>query len=144
MTTTPDGGTERRIPDDVVNALGAMRVPIMISHVVPDADALGSMFAMARSLASDQCRAKVSLPAGSLSKRLSFMFDWAEVAVATGNDFSSADGFIALGYRQETSLQYRKGGQGNGLVGRQNAYQYRPPCHEHGIRDDELDRRRCE
>ncbi|MFQ5461811.1 MAG: bifunctional oligoribonuclease/PAP phosphatase NrnA [Phycisphaerae bacterium] len=96
MTTTPNGATDRSIPEDVVRAIDAMCAPIMISHVVPDADALGSMFAMARSLASDRCQPKVSLPAGSLSKRLSFMFDWAQVEVASETDFSSADGFIAL------------------------------------------------
>jgi len=96
MTTNPDGDADRRIPDDIVSALAGMRAPIMISHVVPDADALGSMFAMARAFRSDRCRAKVSLPDGSLSKRLAFMLDWAEVEVATGGDFSDADGFIAL------------------------------------------------
>lgn len=68
----------------------------MISHVVPDADALGSMFAAARSLSGGGCTPKVSLPADSLSQRLAFLFERAAVDVATKGDFASADGFVVL------------------------------------------------
>lgn len=84
------------VPDDVIEALHPMRAPVMLTHVVPDADALGAMFAMAVAWESDECRPKVSLPDGSLSKRLAFMFDWAKVKVATPDDFVAADGFVVL------------------------------------------------
>ncbi len=84
------------VPGSVIEAIRRMRAPVMIAHVVPDADALGSMFAMAVAWASDECQPKVALPPGSLSQRLGFMFDQAEVAVATADDFAAADGFIVL------------------------------------------------
>lgn len=68
----------------------------MISHVVPDADALGSMFAMARAWDSDARNPVVALPAGSLSQRLSFMFEQAGVQVADDDAFARADGFVVL------------------------------------------------
>lgn len=73
-----------------------MRAPIMISHVVPDADALGSMFAMALAWESSGRETKVSLPDGSLSQRLAFLREWANVTVASPDDFARADGFVTI------------------------------------------------
>jgi len=73
-----------------------MRAPIVIAHVVPDADALGAMLAMAAACASNDSSPKFSLPAGSLSQRLTFMFDGSAAPVATVDDFAVADGFIVL------------------------------------------------
>ncbi len=84
------------VPEEVIDAIGRMHAPIVIAHVVPDADALGAMFAMARAWASKNCRPKASLPAGSLSQRHGFLFEWAEVPVAALEDFAAADGFIVL------------------------------------------------
>lgn len=84
------------VPDAVVEAIRRMHVPVIITHVVPDADALGAMFAMAVAWASDTCQPKAALPAGSLSQRLGFLRDWAEVTVATPDDVAAADGFIVL------------------------------------------------
>ena len=81
---------------DVAAAMSAFRRPVVIAHVVPDADALGSMFATARLWARDGLRLHVALPDGSLSQRLAFMFDWAGVPVASAEDFAAADGFIVL------------------------------------------------
>lgn len=82
------------VPREVLLAIKAMRTPIVVSHVVPDADALGSMLAIARSLTGGNCKPKVSLPDGSLSRRLAFMFEQAGMAVASNDDFAAADGFI--------------------------------------------------
>ena len=84
------------MPAEVIEAIGAMRSPVVISHVVPDADALGSMFGLARAWTSAERRPKVSLPEGCLSQRLAFLFDLAAVSVATPADFEKADGFVAL------------------------------------------------
>ncbi|MBI4718340.1 MAG: bifunctional oligoribonuclease/PAP phosphatase NrnA [Planctomycetes bacterium] len=77
-------------------ALAAMHRPVVIAHVVPDADALGSVFALAIALDSPTCHPRVSLPDGSLSQRLRFLYDMARVHVASPEDFQTADGFIAL------------------------------------------------
>lgn len=92
----PRAGVERLVPTDVLSAVAAMRRPVVISHVVPDADALGSMCAIARACADDRHQPKVSLPDGSLSQRLAFMVELAGVQVASPADFAAADGFIVV------------------------------------------------
>lgn len=82
------------VPDDVLSAVAQMRAPIVIAHVVPDADALGAMLAVARCLRDESCVPRVALPDESLSRRLTFMFEQAEATVATRADFATADGFI--------------------------------------------------
>jgi phosphoesterase RecJ-like protein len=84
------------VPGAVVDALGRLRAPVLISHIVPDADALGSMLATAVAWASNTCAPKVALPKGSLSQRLTFLVEWADTAVAKPDDFGSADGFVVL------------------------------------------------
>lgn len=83
-------------PGDVLDAVGGMHSPIVVSHVVPDADALGSMLATALALSANGCTPRISLPAGSVSQRLGFLVESAKTVVATPDDFSSADGFIVL------------------------------------------------
>ncbi|UCE61391.1 MAG: bifunctional oligoribonuclease/PAP phosphatase NrnA [Phycisphaerales bacterium] len=95
MTKKPVVSAES-VPGEVLDALGKMRSPVVIAHIVPDADALGAMFALAVSWASDTCQPKVALPQGSLSQKLTFLFDWAEPQVATADDFERADGFIVV------------------------------------------------
>jgi len=84
------------VPADVVAQVLALHKPIVVSHVVPDADALGSAFAMALGVKRDGCAPKVALPDGSLSQRLTFLFEMADIPVATDADYESADGFIIL------------------------------------------------
>ena len=89
------------VPAELIELIRRMRAPIVITHVVPDADALGAMLTVAIARAQDECVPKISLPDGSLSQRLEFMFAEAGVSVATPGDFASADGFIvqpALAY----------------------------------------------
>jgi phosphoesterase RecJ-like protein len=84
------------VPAQVADAINQMRRPIAIAHVRPDADALGSMFSIALAWANDAVTPRVALPPGSLSQRLAFLFDMADVPVATSEDFVQADGFITL------------------------------------------------
>ncbi len=58
------------VPSPLIETLRRMHAPIMITHVVPDADAVGASCAMAIAWASQECHPKVSLPDGSLSQRL--------------------------------------------------------------------------
>lgn len=84
------------VPSELIHALERLRTPIVMSHVVPDADALGSMAALARAWKSDRCRPKVALPEGSVSPRLAFLPEWGSVSVASETDFGRADGFIVV------------------------------------------------
>ena len=84
------------VPMELLEALRALRSPIMIAHVVPDADAVGSMLGLARALTTESCKPKVSLPPRALSKKLEFLAQWADVPLATTDDFAQADGFLAL------------------------------------------------
>lgn len=84
------------VPTEVIDFLLARERPIVISHVVPDADALGSMLGLTGALIGRGVAAKVSLPAGSLSQRLAFLGDWAKPPVASAADFARADGFIVV------------------------------------------------
>lgn len=84
------------VPGEVIDAVRAFQRPVMIAHVVPDADALGSILGLARALRSERCSPMASLPDGSVSSRLSFLVDGAGVPAATVDDFAAADGFIVL------------------------------------------------
>ena len=83
------------IPEDLITTLTSWRKPIVIGHVRPDADCLASMFAMALVWPGEsRPAAPASLPAGSLSRRLVFLSDWARVPLAKPADFAEADGFV--------------------------------------------------
>ena len=84
------------VPAEVHETLARFQRPVLIAHVVPDADALGAMFALARTGWDAACRPRVCLPAGSLSQRLAFLFDLAQVKVASVSAFADADGFVVL------------------------------------------------
>jgi len=99
MNRTIEGETSvagHVVPDEVLSAISAVCRPIVVTHVVPDADALGSMFAMALAWTSSDCHPRVSLPAGSLSQKLTFLHGMAKPSVATEQDFAEADGFIVV------------------------------------------------
>lgn len=91
-----DKGPGMIIPPEAVSAVEKFRTPVVIAHVVPDADALGSMLATALAIGSDRCRPTVSLPQGSLSQKLAFMVELAGAQVATPAHFADADAFIVL------------------------------------------------
>jgi phosphoesterase RecJ-like protein len=84
------------VPRELLDALRRSCSPVVIAHVVPDSDALGSMLAAALAIACEHCRATVSLPQGSLSQKLAFMVEMARAPVATLADFADADAFIVL------------------------------------------------
>ncbi|MFQ5415093.1 MAG: bifunctional oligoribonuclease/PAP phosphatase NrnA [Phycisphaerae bacterium] len=99
MTVTPvrsNASSVTRVPDAVVDMITGFRRPIVVAHVVPDADALGAMLGIARAWASADRRPVASVPPGSVSSRLAFLLDWAGVPVATEADFDAADGFVVV------------------------------------------------
>lgn len=83
-------------PDEVIAAISAARRPVVIGHVRPDADALGSAFAMSRAWSDAARSPSVAMPEGSLSQRLRFMHEWSAVAVAGPDEFRAADCFIVV------------------------------------------------
>lgn len=87
-------------PAEVLSAITALRCPVVMAHVVPDADALGSMLAIALAFTDGGVRPKVCIPQGSLSQKLGFLVEWAQLSgaapIATPDDFTAADGFIAV------------------------------------------------
>jgi bifunctional oligoribonuclease and PAP phosphatase NrnA len=85
------------VPADLLQQLRGWKRLVVISHVTPDADALASMFALAKGFAQDTGgAAQVALPEHSLSQRLEFLYEWARPAVATAADFAAADGFLVV------------------------------------------------
>ncbi|RME41884.1 MAG: bifunctional oligoribonuclease/PAP phosphatase NrnA [Planctomycetota bacterium] len=84
------------VPPAVIDALRACRSPLMIAHVVPDADALGSALALARACASSECEAKVLLPSGSLSQKLAFLPEWSDVPIVEKTDLHGVDALVVL------------------------------------------------
>ncbi len=84
------------IPAELIDSLRRARSPVVIAHVVPDADALGSMLGMSLALGVTNRQPRASLPPTSISQRLAFLLDWAKVPAATKEDFASADAFIVL------------------------------------------------
>jgi|GEM_PF-49901 len=95
-TTTCYPRSAPKVPREVVEACSKLERPIVVSHVVPDADALDSMLAVAGALNNGGCPTLISLPKGSLSQRLTFLVELAGVEVACDQDFGAADGFIVL------------------------------------------------
>ena len=84
------------VPGQVIDTMRRMHAPVVITHVTPDADALGSSLALALTWTSDGCCPRISLPPGSLSQRLTFMGEWANVPLAHPEDFTATDGFVVL------------------------------------------------
>lgn len=84
------------VPAEVISTVERLRAPIVVAHVVPDADALGSMFAVAAAFADASRHPRVALPDGSLSQRLAFLADLTHPIVAADEHFASADGFIVV------------------------------------------------
>ncbi|MCP4245708.1 MAG: hypothetical protein GY778_01540 [bacterium] len=90
-------GCRPAVPSDLIEVLAGLRRPLVVGHVVPDADCLGSMLAVATTWPGDHADdAAVCLPACSVSQRLAFMVDWAGVRVVDGSGLADADGFVVL------------------------------------------------
>ena len=84
------------VPAEIIAAIARARSPVVIAHVVPDADALGSMLGLSRALNGRGTQVDASLPVASISQRLAFLVEWAGVRAAAKDDFAAADAFIVL------------------------------------------------
>ena len=84
-------------PETVIAAIEALDRPVVVGHVTPDADCLGSMLAVAKAWpAGDPRGARVCLPADSVSHRLQFLVEWADLPVVGAEALALADGFVVL------------------------------------------------
>lgn len=105
MTRLADGITADAppIPDTLMATLQSWRRPVILGHVRPDADCLGSMLAVALTWpGTDGKAASISLPPQSVSRRLGFLIEWSNAPVAEPEDFANADGFVAVDTAQKT------------------------------------------
>ncbi len=85
------------VPGAVLGALSALRRPIIVGHVTPDADCLASMLAVGRVWPGDGGPGRgACLPAGSVSRRLAFLVEWACVPVVGPAALPAADGFVVV------------------------------------------------
>jgi phosphoesterase RecJ-like protein len=62
-------------PAELIDALQAAARPVVVGHVTPDVDAIGSMLGLARALPSGEAR--VALPGIPVSQKLRFMLELA-------------------------------------------------------------------
>jgi len=82
------------VPDEVLELLESFRRPVVVGHVVPDADCLASMYSVATVWSDDGRAPRISLPPGCVSQRLGFLADGLDLHVASPEDFAAADGFV--------------------------------------------------
>jgi phosphoesterase RecJ-like protein len=79
------------LPPDLLPALTADASLVIAGHVTPDADCLGSIFALAHGVTQATGRAVAcALPAGCVAARLQFLVDWARPRLATTQDCRQA------------------------------------------------------
>lgn len=79
------------VPSEVCEAIRAAERIALISHVTPDADALGSITAMHVALAELGKRTYPALPEGTVSRKLAFMLELAGAAPASEEELAACD-----------------------------------------------------
>jgi bifunctional oligoribonuclease and PAP phosphatase NrnA len=67
--------SNRRPSSEFLKALQAVRRPLLVAHVTPDADAVGGMLALATAMRDHAIEAVVGLPVQTLAAKLQFMLD---------------------------------------------------------------------
>ena len=85
----------RRPQPEFMAALKKVKRPLILAHVTPDADALGSALGLAMSLQEDGAQPSVGLPAGCVAKRLGFMLRLGQ-DVPVVEAWNADDGWDAL------------------------------------------------
>lgn len=75
--TSSQSRANRRPGAEFLAALRQVRRPVIVGHVTPDADCLGSMFGLAAAMRAKGIDASVGLPADCVANKLKFMVDLA-------------------------------------------------------------------
>lgn len=92
------------VPPEVCDALRAAHHPALISHVTPDADALASMAALWLALPELGHHAHLVLPAGTVSRSLKYLVDYAGLRPATADELRACDLIVALDTAKDRRL----------------------------------------
>jgi len=93
-----------RVPPEICAALRGAREPVLISHVTPDADALASMGALWLALPELGQRPHLVLPAGTVSRQLRYLVDFAGLKAAHAADVRDCDLIVALDTAKDRRL----------------------------------------
>ncbi len=84
-----------QVPRELIDALNRAECPVVAGHVNPDADALGSMLALARAIPSKNVA--IALPGELLSQRLKFIRQFAaDIPVADADRVRAADPLVSV------------------------------------------------
>lgn len=109
MRSATESQQDSAVLAELIRTLESWKQTVVIAHVTPDADALASMFSLAKAFGDGDGRsAKVSLPENSLSQRLAFLHEWANLPVATAEDFARADGFVVVDTAKKSRCNLRE------------------------------------
>lgn len=83
-------------PADVVEALMRSARPLIVGHVRPDGDCLGSILALAATITSPSCGPCVFYRTEQVSRRLAFLCDLVPHRLASGDETADRDLVVAL------------------------------------------------
>ena len=83
-------------PQSLLDALRNLRRPLLIGHVTPDADCLGSALGLCMAMRDRGIAAYFALPGSSAAKRLGFMLDIVPRDVLTNGSPTGHDAIVAL------------------------------------------------
>lgn len=73
-----DNRANRRPSGEFVEHLRAANVPLILGHVTPDADCIGSAYGLALAMREQGIDATVALPTGCVANKIAFMLELAE------------------------------------------------------------------
>lgn len=113
MTTMPETTQAKRDsnapidpPAALLEAITTVRRPMVLGHIVPDADCLGAGLALATTLREHDVDARFGMPNGAVSHRLQFMLDLVPDAPPTADWPADPDGIIAVDTAAETRVDF--------------------------------------
>lgn len=94
------------VPPEVIRAIAAARHPVVFGHVVPDADCLGSALALVKLLRAGGADATLGIPDNCISKRLSFLLDFASDVPRSATLPERADALIVVDTASEKRVNF--------------------------------------
>jgi phosphoesterase RecJ-like protein len=93
-----------QVPAGICQAIRAAREPALIGHVTPDADAIASAGALWLALPELGKQPRLVLPAGSVSRQLGYLVDFAGLKPAGAEQLAGCDLVVALDTAKERRL----------------------------------------
>lgn len=83
-------------PSELLTSLRALRRPLIVGHVTPDADCIGASLGLAAAMRERNIAAEFALPGGVVAKRLDFMLHMGGREYICGGELGGHDAVIAL------------------------------------------------